>query len=521
MNQNANEKYRDVFLSHNSENKEFVRGVAADIEDNIYEGKNLLTWLDEAEIKPGQSITKLVNEGLENSRFFAIVMTPEYFESNSGWTDAEWHSALYSDPDNRQGKIIPILAADCPYLPPLLKHLRYVDLREKNYEQGLKELIASLTNKPLPRPKRVRGQIVNSDGKLNPATLMAERAIPQSEPDAINERLFLNLFPILSLPEYIYFGKIKQEYCPQRKDGSYSYPSKKYLKEAIREYQTAVQAENPFMPTFRLYEGNIVSFHNLDLHTSWLKHFVEEGSISTERTTDLLDQEDSYKIAVSLLNMSISRHMYRQGLIVDYEKSSRFFFPTDNGQPNIIEYQSFKNKGKRTVAKPIEKNERIKFWLHQGVFLKIVQFGNRLYLQLNPTWVLTKDGHTPLGGKDVAKTINKWQNAERNASVLRHNKFWSSVLSAGYNSIHISTGDQIMKVDPNPCFVDMHVGITHDQTDSFKDMDADETTVEDIIDGNLSEGFDGYYGNFDEDIIDEDDEDLIFDLDDEIEKDDE
>ena len=88
-----------------------------------------MVWLDEAEIRPGQSVPEMINQGLETSRFVALVMTPAYFRSESGWTDAEWHAALYVDPDNRRARLLPLLVEDCPYIPYLLRHLRAIDFR--------------------------------------------------------------------------------------------------------------------------------------------------------------------------------------------------------------------------------------------------------------------------------------------------------------------------------------------------------------------------------------------------------
>jgi hypothetical protein len=140
------DSYRDIFLSHRSTAKDFVRRLAADVESISFDGRHLRTWVDKAEIRPGQSVTGMINCGLENSRFIALVLTPEYFESESGWTDAEWHAALYADPDNRRSRLVPLLAADCPYVPALLRHLKCIDLRGRHYAQGLRELVAVLQN---------------------------------------------------------------------------------------------------------------------------------------------------------------------------------------------------------------------------------------------------------------------------------------------------------------------------------------------------------------------------------------
>lgn len=65
-----NQKIKDIFLSHSSADNDFVSKLAVDIEANKFEGRNLLTWVDEAEIKGGESIPGKVNFGLEDSRFF-------------------------------------------------------------------------------------------------------------------------------------------------------------------------------------------------------------------------------------------------------------------------------------------------------------------------------------------------------------------------------------------------------------------------------------------------------------------
>jgi hypothetical protein len=129
MTQRVASSARDLFLSHRSVNKPAVRDLAADIEAEPFQTRNLLVWLDEAEIRPGQSIPSMINEGLECSRFVGIVMTPDYFDPRgTGWTDAEWHAILHQDPDNRRTRIIPLVMQDCPYIPMLLRQLSIYDL---------------------------------------------------------------------------------------------------------------------------------------------------------------------------------------------------------------------------------------------------------------------------------------------------------------------------------------------------------------------------------------------------------
>ena len=171
---------RDLFLSHRSTDKEMVRTIASDLGDSSSDA-GLRVWVDEAEIRPGASIPGLINTGLESSRFIGLVMTPRYFDSVSGWTDAEWHAALAGDPDNRRGRIIPLLVEDCPYIPFLLRHLKAIHLRGTRYEAGLRELVAVLRGEPLPRPVTHRGQLITSGSRIDRATLVAERVVPDAD----------------------------------------------------------------------------------------------------------------------------------------------------------------------------------------------------------------------------------------------------------------------------------------------------------------------------------------------------
>ncbi len=64
LNQDNQSLNRDIFLSHRSIDKDFVHKLAADIEAETFKGRNLLTWIDDAEIRPGQSIPAMINQGL-------------------------------------------------------------------------------------------------------------------------------------------------------------------------------------------------------------------------------------------------------------------------------------------------------------------------------------------------------------------------------------------------------------------------------------------------------------------------
>ncbi|OPY77727.1 MAG: hypothetical protein A4E65_02615 [Syntrophorhabdus sp. PtaU1.Bin153] len=462
---------RDVFLSHRGTDKPFVRRLAGDIEAERWGDRCLTAWLDEAEIRPGHSVPGMINYGLERSRFVVLVMTSAYFNSDSGWTDAEWHAALHTDPDNRQGRIIPIVAGDCPYVPMLLRHLLSLDLRGNNYDRDLRRLLAVLRNEPLPRPITHRGQLIRSNGLVDRVTLVAERAVPEGDPDTIEEKLSCNLLPVERMPICLYEAPIRSDLRETRKDGSERLPSKSRLKERIVKAQIDAGAENARMPAFRVVGDHVFSFHDLETDESVLATIVNQQEVTPIRLVDAIQDEDDRRLLVSLLNMSLTRHLMRNGLLIDNKRDNRFYFPPHEGKAREVIWKPFRNQTKRTVTKPYNQGNSIIYWLHQAAYIKVVFLASRFFLQITPTWLLTEDGKTIKGGPEVGRVVNRWVGRERNLNVLYHVRFWTSVLRRGPGPICVKVGEQTMDVSTVPAFVCQSYGIAGDQKDILEVLD--------------------------------------------------
>jgi transcriptional regulator with XRE-family HTH domain len=470
---------RDIFLSHRSSDKAFVRQLAADLEAETFQGQAILTWLDEAEIRPGQSIPGMINDGLENSRFVALIMTPAYFEKGSGWTDAEWHAALHNDPDNRKARLLPLLLKDCPYIPTLLRHLNAIDLRGDKYPQGLQLLLRVLREEPLPRPITYRGQLVTPGARIDRSTLIAERAVPQADPDVVSERLYCNLLPVEQIPSYIYTAPIAPSLYRTRADGTEAMPTKQELKDAIRAAQEAAQIAHPFVPAFRRMDDRIFTFHDLESPDGPFATVISSDEVEVIRAGEFLRDEDERKILISLLNMAIDRHATRIGLTIDPTKQRRYFFPPKDGGANILWWIPKSRKAPRTVAKPCMKEGEITFWRHQAAYLRMLFLANKLYLQITPTWVITENGVTVSGGPRVGKLIIKWTGPERNLQILYHIRFWTSVLRRGRGPISIRAGDQRIEIATVPAFIQETYGIAHDQRDLLGLLDQEASMIAD------------------------------------------
>jgi glycosyltransferase involved in cell wall biosynthesis len=98
------EATKDVFISHASDDKEkIVRPLV-----KVLDQERISYWYDEDEIDLGDTITKKVNEGLSNSRFVVVVLSPAFMQK--GFPQAELHAALHEQASTGKVRILPILA---------------------------------------------------------------------------------------------------------------------------------------------------------------------------------------------------------------------------------------------------------------------------------------------------------------------------------------------------------------------------------------------------------------------------
>jgi hypothetical protein len=124
-----------VFLSHSSKDKPFIRQLAADLSK-----ENVLVWLDEQQIKVGDSINDKISQGLAESDYFVIALSND--SVNSDWVKKELNSALIDEIESKKVKVLPIKLSECTF-PLLIKDKKYADFT-KSYKSGLNELLNAI-----------------------------------------------------------------------------------------------------------------------------------------------------------------------------------------------------------------------------------------------------------------------------------------------------------------------------------------------------------------------------------------
>lgn len=105
----------DLFLSHATEDKDFVRALAAAL--NM---RGLRVWFDETAIAVGDSLRESIDAGLLRSRFGVVVLSHAFFGKR--WPNYELNGLVAREMKGR--KVI------LPVLHPTLSHDELVDLNQ-------------------------------------------------------------------------------------------------------------------------------------------------------------------------------------------------------------------------------------------------------------------------------------------------------------------------------------------------------------------------------------------------------
>jgi predicted nucleotide-binding protein len=124
-----------IFLSYTHSDKPFARQLKTDL---LLAGARV--WIDEAEIGVGDSLIEKIAQGIDQTDFFAIILSPE--SVSSPWVKKELEIAMKLQIDGKPIKIMPLLHKSCS-LPVFLEGLKYADF-SKDYNQAFRELLKPL-----------------------------------------------------------------------------------------------------------------------------------------------------------------------------------------------------------------------------------------------------------------------------------------------------------------------------------------------------------------------------------------
>lgn len=128
-----------IFLSHSKQDRTFARRLARDVSKRGHR-----VWIDEAEIKIGDSLLDKIRKGIDQADFLGVVVSQASVASK--WVRVEVEIAMTQEIAGRRVKVLPMLL-DNVQLPSYLTHKRYADFTvPSGYRQALKEVLARLND---------------------------------------------------------------------------------------------------------------------------------------------------------------------------------------------------------------------------------------------------------------------------------------------------------------------------------------------------------------------------------------
>src|SRR5215212_3466657 len=152
----------DVFLSHSSHDKPVVRAVAERLRSD-----GLRVWLDDWELRPGDSIPSKIEDGLKHSRVLVLCMSANAFGSD--WARLESYTFRFRDPLNKDRRFIPLRLDSSPIDGSLAQFL-YINwlpaAREESYSKLLEACLP-------PAKQMVAEALVERERFLEKATQLA------------------------------------------------------------------------------------------------------------------------------------------------------------------------------------------------------------------------------------------------------------------------------------------------------------------------------------------------------------
>jgi hypothetical protein len=122
-------KDKQVFISHAHKDAQVAREIARALAE-----KGLKVF-DPSRIRVGESIADAMEEALQQSEYFLLLVSPDYL--SSPWTNFELGVALSREPDFRARHIFPVIVQeiDPKALPASLSDIAAISAREHSVEE--------------------------------------------------------------------------------------------------------------------------------------------------------------------------------------------------------------------------------------------------------------------------------------------------------------------------------------------------------------------------------------------------
>lgn len=431
---------KDIFLCYNKADKDWTHTLGERIEaesiDGLTSSRRLSVFFSEWDVDYGENFISQINTALPTARYFAAVMSPEFFRS--GWTNFEWTDIVAEDPARLKKKLIPIRLRDASkdgeerlVLPAPFKATRYFDFRDPaKFEAEFEKLLRRIRGLP---PQR--GAALAAKYDVSEASTVALDEEDSWLPERVRDALLGNLLEVLSFPPALWSAATE--------------------KRNSREVRAEVpEAEGHIIRTKRLY-----TFADLSHKNSQLRKVVNTSAIQKEATREWLVDSTKTDWWIALLNQALTSHLSK--LAIRREEKGRYFFrPNRDGTTRI--WQNGKDRPREVAAKKTNPTDNSTFWVHHAARIRFKRLGDRFFLMIEPTYFFTTDGETAFAGQKMGRMVMMWAGRQKNADILRNFVFWAKTIAKDSRQLRIHTGGESIVVSGVPALAVANVGIASD-----------------------------------------------------------
>lgn len=251
--------------------------------------------------------------------------------------------------------------------------------------------------------------------------------------DKIEETLWLNLFPVIEIPDEIYVAQ-----TDFRKSSD--------IFEFLRKKMPFTD-KNPKIPPFLLEDKKIYTFSPItgknplflcvkEERTTLFD--TQEQTIKTIPTNYWLTNQDKHLKLTKLLNFNLKELCWRKKFHYD-SKHNRYYKRYFGGKIPTITWKPYKKTATRhLVTIKVSKTTGNRLYCeHFAGKLNFRIMGHSIYLIIEPCRVLTQDGMYPLDQKKNVKISTKKNFHYHNNNYLYDMKFWLHILAGTKKEIYL------------------------------------------------------------------------------------
>lgn len=206
----------------------------------------------------------------------------------------------------------------------------------------------------------------------------------------------------------------------------------------------------PEMAPFILRAERLFAFQDLRIRGNPFGPAIA-GRVERHRVSDWLQDPDTARWFLDLLNRTLNKLTGRRGLSLDKDHR-RYYFPmTEPGEPRSVTYRplNVSQATRAVVWQPRTKltGEPKKHWLHVGVSLRFVRAGSTGWcLSIRPELHVTVDGFKPYVSHAIGSKVTKKKARLFNYDLLGEMQFWRDFLGGSSARIVCPFGPRVERL---------------------------------------------------------------------------